>query len=137
MSRPYSWSNWSTNTTAPPGLPHRPVTHSFQPVTITNGGSSVRACSHCSWKFGPRSTAPGGAVHRPLVETPPARVARAHVGHLAVADTAVLRHRDVDLLGLPGIGRVAVDLGIGGFPVPRVRCVNLSARPVGAAEGEE
>ncbi len=59
MSRLYSWSNWSTNATGSPGRSNRPAIHSFQPVTITNGGSSSSARVHCSAKFSPPAIAPG------------------------------------------------------------------------------
>ena len=137
MSRLNSSSNWSTKVDGPLAGESGRRYHSFQPVTMTNGGSSLQARCHCSWKLAPRSNARAGRIELAVVETAPAGVAVAHVRHPPVAGPQVLGHRNIDLLGLVRVVGVAVGLRVGRFPMPGVRRVDHLERPVGLAERKE
>ena len=79
----------------------------------------------------------GRGVLLAVVEASAAGVAVAHVGGQAVGDLQVLSDGHVDLLGAIRVVGVAVDLRVGGLPVPGVRRIDNRERPVGAAEREE
>ena len=79
----------------------------------------------------------GRDVLFPIVKAAPARVAFAHIGHLPVHRAQVLRHRHVHFFRGAGIHIVAVNLWIGGFPMPFIVSIDKLERPVRLPQGEE
>ena len=113
------------------------------------GGPFVPARDHHEWRieflgatelFGKIMALIYGAgrgVATAGVKAAPAGIAVAHVHDFTVGDAEVLGDGNVDLFSGFGVGVVAVDLRVGGFPVPGVLGVHLGERPVGFAQGEK